>query len=1066
MSSSKPILALLVLLSPAWPRPAAAEVTASARTLPGLERRVEIVRDRFGVAHIYAETEHDLFYAQGCNAARDRLFQLELWRRQATGTLAEVLGPGAVERDRSSRLLRFRGDVEAELLRYHPHGPAIVHAFVDGINACVEEASRHPEGLPVEFRLLGFTPGRWTPEVVVSRHSLLSQNVTSEVDTARLVRALGPEGARALLDLRPGRPSLDPDPALDLAALGPEILKGYEAFLSPVVVAAPGATPSPSPRVSVDDGGDALAGSNNWVIAPGRTFRGSALLANDPHRRVQVPSLRYIVHLVAPGWNVIGGGEPSLPGVAIGHNESGAWGLTVFRTDQEDLYAYDTDPANPSRYRYGSGFEAMRIEKETIRVKGGAPIEVALKFTRHGPVLHEDTTRHKAYALRAAWLEPGAAPYLASLRLDQARSGEDFRAAASYFFAPGENLVWADTTGAIAFQAVGLTPERPNWNGLLPVPGDGRFEWSGFRPIADLPHRVDPAEGWIATANHDTQPPGYARPVGYQWTAPNRYARIAEVLSQPRLFTMADMTRLQQDETCLPARALVPLLRGLAPKSEEARKARAALLAWDQVLDRDSVGAAVYAIWEKALLARARERLVPASAREIFRGLRVEKVTDWLTSPDGRFGEDPLGGRDRFVLDALDDAVRTLRDAAGPDASGWTYGQPALKHVRLTHPLSAIADAATRARLDLGPLPRGGNARTVNATSDDLNQTDGASFRIVADTGDWDLTLATNTPGQSGDPASPHYRDLFAPWARGEYFPLLFSREKVESVAEERTVLQAGSASAASPARPAKPGASILIASESFDYPVGQKLSGLAGGSGWAGPWFTSPLNQDDSRIGRPGMTRPGLTATGGKVVTAGKEIRTFRTLALGRKDLAPWVDDGRLGRDGSTVWIAFVTALSDLPGNSNEGYGSIHLNDGVGDLTMDQYGDKRNHQRIQIGDRNSATNYYFGRVTNGAPGSAGYDTTVPFDTTPHLVVTRIDFHPGDETFWLFIDPVPGQEPKDADAIATGPLSDFRFDTVQVGSGGSRFPDEKVDTDELRIGTSYASVLPRAGARK
>lgn len=251
------------------------------------------------------------------------------------------------------------------------------------------------------------------------------------------------------------------------------------------------------------------------------------------------------------------------------------------------------------------------------------------------------------------------------------------------------------------------------------------------------------------------------------------------------------------------------------------------------------------------------------------------------------------------------------------------------------------------------------------------------------------------------------------------------------------------------------PIADLLIASESFTYPSSVALSGLSGGAGWRGAWFTSPLNQEDSRTAPASWSVPGVRTAGGKLVTAGREIRTFRRLDLSRPELAGLVDQGRLGRDGTTIWIAFLTALSDLPGNSARGYGSIHLNDGVGDLAVDQYGDKRAHQRIQIGDRNSAEVFYIGRVTNGAPGGASVDTPVPFDTTPRLVVARFDFEPGDEAFALFVDPATDREPPLSSAAARGRMRDFRFDIVQVGSGGSHFPDQRIDLDELRIASSF-----------
>ena len=527
------------------------------------------------------------------------------------------------------------------------------------------------------------------------------------------------------------------------------------------------------------------------MVSGDHTQSGSAIMANDPHRSLQLPSLRYWVHLVAPGWNVIGGGEPALPGVSVGHNERGAWGFTIFPIDQEDLYVYETDPANPSRYRYGDGWEVMKTIRETIAVKGRPAVEAELKFTRHGPVLYEDPRHHRAYALRAAWLEEGTAPYLASLRIDQATSWAEFREACRSFLTPSENMVWADVDGHIGWQAVGLAPRRKNWDGLLPVPGDGRYEWEGFLPVLELPHLADPSRGWFASANQDNLPPGYPFAVGFEWTDPFRFARIEEVLGSDRRFTLTDMMQLQQDELSLPARSLVPLLRGLKPAPGRTSQAIDQLLSWNFVLIQDSVPAAIYVAWEHALKNAVWDLVVPKDARAVFpqRSLSTEKLIHWLTTPDGRFGTDPVAGRDALLLQSLDQALSELERRLGPDRNRWRYGQEAFKHIRLKHPLSDAVTAELQARLDLGPLPRGGYGHTVNSTSDDDNQATGASFRIIADTGDWDRSVGTNAPGQSGDPESPHYRDLFETWADGQYFPVSFARPKVETVTEAKTTL-------------------------------------------------------------------------------------------------------------------------------------------------------------------------------------------------------------------------------------------------------------------------------------
>ncbi|MEW4567822.1 penicillin acylase family protein [Tautonia sp. JC769] len=771
--------------------------------MEGLEAPVEILRDSWGIAHIYAQTEHDLFYAQGFNAARDRLFQLELWRRRATGTMAELQGPEALQGDIGARLLRFRGEMAEELAHYHPRGAAIITAFVEGINGYLDLTAREPDRLPLPFRILGITPGHWTPEVVVSRHNGLFRNATQEVQYAQLVSLLGSDRARSLLNLKPGDPSFVLDETVDAGQISAEILGRYAASRAGVRFAPEDVEPEYRRAGDTTDEHEneltsefsfipelenhpGILGSNNWAVSGDRTLSGRPILANDPHRSMQIPSLRYWVHLVGPGWDVIGGGEPALPGISIGHNRRGAWGLTIFPVDQEDLYVYETNPDNPLQYRYGSGWESMRVEPETFAVKGEGETTVDLKFTRHGPVLFEDESRHKAYALRAAWLEVGTAPYLASLRMDQASTWEEFQEACRYARTPSENMIWADVDGHIGWQAVGLAPIRQGWNGLLPVPGDGRYEWSGFLPPDALPSRLDPPEGWVGSANQYNVPSEFPHRIGFVWADPFRYARITEVLSSGRLLALGDMVQLQHDEHSIPARLLVPLLRGLATDDGRTQEVLDRLLSWDFTLDRHSVEAAIYTTWERRLKEAVGRRLIPEDAWPILppHSISTEKLVHWMTSPDGRLGRNPLAERDRLLIESLRTAQDDLTGRLGGDMSRWRYGQPGLKHIRLNHPLSRAVDDQTRARLDPGPRDRGGNGDTLNNTSNAANQASGASFRLVAVIGDWDRSLGSNAPGQSGNPESPHYADLLDPWSEGRSFPVISSRSGVEAVTE------------------------------------------------------------------------------------------------------------------------------------------------------------------------------------------------------------------------------------------------------------------------------------------
>lgn len=776
----------------------------------GLHQPVEVLRDRWGINHIYAKTEHDLFFAQGYNAAKDRLFQFEIWRRQATGTVAEILGRKELKRDVGTRLHMFRGDLTAELNWYHPRGEVIVTAFVDGINAAVEEAQRRPENLPLDFKVLGITPQKWTPAVVISRHNGLLGNITQEVNMAQAIRVMGAEQVKDLSDFYGGDPRLELDSAIDLSLINRKILELYNAFREPItftpdeIVAEYRGQASSGVRLEAALGPTAVdlstrqedIGSNNWVVSGKLTQSGYPLLMNDPHRLQEAPSLRYWSHLVAPGWNVIGGGEPMLPGVSIGHNEYGAWGLTIFGTDGEDLYVYETNPANANQVKYRGAWEDMRVITDTIAVKGEAPVAVDLKYTRHGPVLYEDREHHKAYALRAAWMEIGAAPYLASLRMDQARNWEEFRDACGYSRIPAENMVWADRAGTIGFQAVAVTPIRHNFSGLVPVPGDGRYEWDGYLPIKALPHVMNPDKGYWATANNYLFPLDYPYPDAQHHTGtdPYRVSRISEFLGSGRLHTVADMMRLQNDDLSIPARALVPLLRDVLVADASVAKAQQTLLEWNYVLDKDSVAAGIYEMWQRRLLADMRDLMVPKEAREVFGNLGMKKIIAWMQAPDGRFGADPIAGRTRVLTSSLEQAVAELTNTLGPDMSHWQYGQEKYHHALIRHMLSPAVKAEIRSKLDVGPAPRGGDSYTVTATGGTNNQTSGGSLKLVADLENWDHSVALNNPGQSGDPASPHYRDLFELWSRGKYFPILYSRPKVESVTEKTVMMQPASA--------------------------------------------------------------------------------------------------------------------------------------------------------------------------------------------------------------------------------------------------------------------------------
>jgi penicillin amidase len=767
--------------------------------ISGLEEPVEIIRDQWGINHIYAENQHDLFFSQGYAAAKDRLFQFEIWRRQATGTVSELLGPRELKRDIGTRLFKYRGNLNDELNYYHEDGVAIIQAYVDGVNAYIDEAVAS-DNLPLEFKLLGTYPQKWTPEVVISRHQGLLGNIGRELNTGRAVAKVGAEKVSSLAWFHPQDPILALDPAINGKLLDEDILGLYYAYRRGVRfkeedlaqnVDQTSASLSilednfPETVKPLDDW--SAIGSNNWVLSGDKTESGFTMMANDPHRTIAVPSLRYMAHLVAPGWNVIGGGEPEIPGISIGHNEYGAWGLTVFRTDGEDLYVYDLNPENLNQYQYQGEWVDMEIIAEEIPVKGEEPTSVELRYSRHGPVTFIDSTNLKAYAVRCAWLEPGGAPYLASLRMDQAKGWEEFREACKYSNIPGENMVWAGKDGTIGWQAVGIAPVRPNFSGLVPVPGDGRYEWDGYLPILEKPNSTNPASGIIATANQNVTPEDYAHwnAIGYSWSDPYRGARVMEVLNSEMPLTMDQMQSLQTDNLSLPARTLIPLLENLSLDEKRVAEAQQMLEGWDYKLAVSSIPAAIYGAWEDQLRIQAKQNFLPPEINGLV-DIQLKRVIDWLQLPSPVFSAEE---RDEFLKSTFIAAIATLDERLGEDMNNWQYGQSDNKHIYMNHALGRVASAEVKAKLNVGPLPRGGNAYTPGSTGSNLNQSSGGSFRIIVDTGDWDKAVGTNSPGQSGDPNSEFYKNLFDSWAKDEYFPVLFSKDRIEKVAVEKLIL-------------------------------------------------------------------------------------------------------------------------------------------------------------------------------------------------------------------------------------------------------------------------------------
>ena len=716
--------------------------------IDGLLDEVEVLRDNYGINHIYANNQKDLFFMQGYLAAKDRLFQFEIWRRQATGTVAEIFGEDELERDIGTRLFKFRGNMVDELNHYHEDGFEIVSSFVSGINKYIEEVNKEPNLLPIEFDILGIKPEKWTNEDVISRHQGLLGNIEQELNIGRAVSLIGEEKVKELMWFHPKDPDIKLGNDLTYDDLKQDILRLYNAYREPIEFKkdyildkyqSKDEITYTKSNIHIND--EYSIGSNNWAISGEKSFNGFPLLANDPHRSLSNPSLRYMAHLVAPGWNVIGGGEPEIPGISIGHNGVGAWGLTVFRTDAEDLYVYDLNPNNYLQYMHKGEWRNFEIVNESIAVKDKDNVNVELFYSVHGPVTFIDEKRNKAYAVKNGWSEVGGSPYLASLRMDQAKNWEEYREACNYFNIPGENMVWADKYGDIGWQAVGIAPIRKTHSGLVPVSGNGNFEWKDYIDIVEKPNIFNPEKGYIATANQNVTPEDYDRwdVIGYDWADPYRGDRVNSVLEGKDKFDMEDMINLQVDYFSIPSKQIIELSKGYINNNIEYFEK---LSKWDNVLDKNSVEAGIYIEWQTQIYFEFMREFVPKEVQKYIE-IQIYKVIEGISKMDNQ-------QKSVFLNKTFDQAINSLKEKYGENSSDWVYGQSNYKHVKIYHPLEKIVNDSIKDIIALKTYPRGGDGFTPGSTSSELNQRSGGSFRVVINTKDWDNSFATNSLGNQG----------------------------------------------------------------------------------------------------------------------------------------------------------------------------------------------------------------------------------------------------------------------------------------------------------------------------
>lgn len=763
---------------------------ALACSLPPVRRRkvaghvgpIDIIDDHLGVPHIRATTKADAFFGQGYVVARDHLFAIDLDYRRRAGRLAESFGAPFTDHDEAARLLRYRGEPEAELAALGHETRACLEAYVAGVNARIAECAADPTLLPLEYGILKMAPLRWDAREMMVGRDIAVGNLEDKIRRARLAHAGRLDLDAICAPLRPPAP-ITPAPGLDLAAIAPEDL----GILHKAAKGLPFGT-------LVDEAGrrtdNANAGSNAWTLAGSRTASGRPILANDPHIGIGGFAPRHVVHLTAPGLDVIGAGAPGLPGIMQGHTDRFAFGRTNFHIDQEDVFILTLNPANPEEYRHQGAWRRFERVEETIAIAGAAPRAITLRASVHGPVTTHDPARSRAVAVASVHLGARGSTMGSMVAINLARDWDSLIRAVAHH-PPPTNLHYADVRGNTGWHAIGYVPERQGHNGLLPVPGDGAFDWQGIRAVADMPAVLNPAKGWFASANQNNVPAGYGRPMAHSFSAPFRYHRIEAVLPARARHTVADSVALQHDVHSEPARRLLALLPATA--TGDSGRALGLLRAWDGRITGDTGAPALYEMLVTSVQRHLLDTLVPPDLRTLVPLVDSEALLTLLEQPDPRLGPAPAAARAMLLDKALAEAWQAAHKALGDDPAAWRWDT--LHTVRIVHPLSVVPAIAS-AFPPIDTAGTGGDTTTVMARwyrpGGSFTVAGGASYLMVVDVGGWDNSVFLNLPGQSADPRSPHRQDLYAPWIAGQMQPLLFSAAAVDRHASARAVLDVG----------------------------------------------------------------------------------------------------------------------------------------------------------------------------------------------------------------------------------------------------------------------------------
>lgn len=781
--ASRPISALLIWLD----RRRLPQVEGAIQ-IAGLHQTVEIIRDRWGIPHIYAESLDDLLFAQGYVHAQDRLWQMDFQRRLASGRLAEILGRVALPLDRWVRTLGLRRAAEQEPALLDREVSEALESYAAGINAYLSHGP-----LPLEFTLLRYRPEPWTSVDTLVWAKMqawaLSVNWEAELLRAQLIKRLGPEQAAELEACgADDRPYIVPE--------GTDYNRVGMSALEHALAARRWSGPGPGTGL----------GSNSWVLAGTRTVSGAPLLANDMHLLLTAPPLWYENHLVCPEFNVIGVTFPGIPLIVAGHNGHVAWGFTNGFPDVQDLYIERVRRTEDGyvQYEYQGHWYDAEVIREEIRVRGSRPVIEEVIITRHGPIINSlaaDLAGEQPLALRWTALEPNRMVE-ALFHMARARNCLEFREALRFWVAPVQNTVYADTAGNIAYSFPGKIPIRARGNGRLPVPGwTGEYEWVGYIPFEELPHLYNPPQGYIASANNRVVDERYPYWLGTDYCTHDRAQRIVELIEAKEKMDVADAQRMQFDQVSPLARSIArSVLDALQGNTDpELMYVLNLLEKWEGDLGAGSTAAAVYEVFIRQISWLVLEsKLGELTSRYLGRGptpvladvsIFVHRSLEWLEEVlqrgDSHWFDLGCGERRAACVErALRATLAFLKTHLGRRREAWTWGQ--LHTVTFRHPLAQIWPFRWFCR---GPYPVGGDATTLWASGSNQHDLEcenvvGPPFRFIADLSDLRRAWGLLAPGQSSHPASPHYDDGVRAWFEAGYHPLLFTREEVEQDAE------------------------------------------------------------------------------------------------------------------------------------------------------------------------------------------------------------------------------------------------------------------------------------------